>query len=258
MATADRVFSVRSTRIIAQVAMSFVLVVGAGLFLSTLHNLNRVDTGFARDHVLVATLDLSLNGHSEVRSGALLTDFVQRIQAIPGVKHAGLSSVSPITDSSDVNSLSVPGYRSKNGEEPDASLAAISPGYLEAMKIVVEQGRTLTWRDAAGAPVVAVMNETMAREHFDGAAVERRFSLDGGKTRVEVVGIVPDGKYVNLREEKAPRFAYFSFLQAALSGGELTLHARTAGEPLQYLGAVKSLGSAFGVLALLLAALRHE
>ena len=287
LATVDRVFSLRSALIAAQVAMSFVLLVGAGLFLRTLGNLNRVETGFARDHVLVATIDPSLNGYTEARTAALLTDFVQRVAAIPGVRQAGLSSVSPISGAWDVNSIVVPGYRAREDEEPAASLAAVSPGYLEAMGIPIRQGRTLTWRDAAGAPVVAVINETMARDYFGGAALGRRFSIDGAKVDVEVVGVVPDGKYVDLREAKAPRFAYFSFLQAPISGGELTLHARTDGDPLRHLDAVRaqlraldptlplsgittieeqvaeslsserilaSLGTAFGVLALILAA----
>jgi predicted permease len=287
LASSDRLVSVRSLLIAAQVAMSFVLLLGAGLFQRTLQNLNGVDTGFSRDRVLVATLDPSLNGYDGVRTAALLSEFLQRVQAIPGVEHAGLSSVSPITGSWDVNSLRIAGYQTKTGDEPDAHFAAVSPGYLEAMGIVPRQGRTFTWRDAAGAPAVAVVNETMAREYFDGAAVGRRFSLDDGKSEVEVVGVVPDEKYVNLREARAPRFAYVSFLQLPISGGELTLHAKTQGDPLRYADAVKgrlraldptlplagvttleeqiaeslsservlaALGSAFGVLALLLAA----
>ena len=287
VASADRLLSLRSLLIAVQVAMSLVLLLGAGLFLSTLRNLYGVDPGFARDHVLVGTLDPALNGYDAVRSSALLTEFVQRVQAIPGIRHAGLSSVSPITQSWDINSLTIAGYRTKTGEEPDAHFAAVSPGYLEAMGIAPKQGRTLTWRDADGAPRVAVVNETMAREYFDGAAVGRRFSMDEGKTEIEVVGVVPDGKYVDLREERAPRFAYVSFLQMPISGGELTLHARTDDNPLRYVDAVKqqlraldptlplagvttveeqiaaslsserilaALGSAFGALALLLAA----
>jgi predicted permease len=240
MAGAGSAFSLRSVLIVGQVAMSFVLIAGAGLFLRTLDNLNRVDTGFARDHVLVATIDPSLNGYTEARSAALFSDFIQRVQAIPGIAQAGLSSVSPITGSWDVNSITVAGYQPKDGEEPDASLAAVSPGYLEAMGISVKRGRTLNWRDGNGAPLVAVINETMEREYFNGSAVGRRFSLDNAKADVEVVGVVPDGKYVTLREGKAPRFAYFSFLQAPLSGGELTLHARTSGDPLSYLPAIKA------------------
>jgi predicted permease len=287
LASADGVFSLRSTLVVAQVAMSFLLLVGAGLFLRTLHNLNRVDTGFARDHVLVATLDPSLNGYKGERATALLSDFAQRVAAIPGVKQAGLSSVSPISHSWDSYGVSVPGYRPKEGEEPDASAASVSPGYLEAMEVPVRQGRTLTWRDGAGAPRVAVINETMARDYFDGAALGRHFSFGSGDPEFEVVGVVADGKYVDLREERAPRFVYVSMLQSSFSLTEMTLHARTGGDPLGYLDAVKrelraldptlplagvstiegqlaeslaserilaTLGSAFGVIALLLAA----
>jgi hypothetical protein len=134
---------------------------------------------------------------------------------------------------------------------------------------------------------VVVINETLAREYFDGAALGRRFSLDSGKSFLEVVGVVRDGRYVDLREEGAPRFAYVSFLQAPLSGAEMILHARTDGDPLRQVDAVRAqlraidatlplsgvttleeqiagslaserilatIGSAFGVLALLLAA----
>jgi predicted permease len=241
MAAGERLFGTRSLLIVAQVAMSFALLVGAGLFLRTLHNLNRVETGFVRDHVLVATLDPGLEGRTGARAAALLAEFAKRVQALPGVRSAGLSSVSPITGSWDVNSISVPGYRPASDEEPDTSFAAVSPGYLETMGIVPKQGRTLSWSDVAGAPVVAVINETMSRQYFDGAAVGRHFSITGSPAvDVEVVGVVPDGKYVDLREAHTPRFAYVSFLQAPLSGSELTLHARTDGEPLQYVDAVKA------------------
>lgn len=286
VAAADRVFSLRSTLVVAQVAISFILLVGAGLFLRTLHNLNHVDTGFARDHVLVGRLDPTLNGYTGERASVLLSDFVQRIAAIPGVKHAGLSSVSPITHSWDVYGVSIPGYRPKEGEERDTSLATVSAGYLEAMGIPLRQGRALTWRDSAGAPSVAVINETMAREYFDGAALGRRFSFGDRQPEFEVVGVVADGKYVDLREERAPRYVYISFLQSPFPVAEMTLHVRTDGDPLRYLDAVKrelraldptlplagvttiedqiaeslaserilaTLGSAFGLLALLLA-----
>jgi predicted permease len=287
MASGDGVFSLRSTLVVAQFALSFVLLVGAGLFLRTLNNLNHVDTGFARDHVLVATLDPSLNGDTRERANALLSDFVQRVAGIPGVTSAGLSSVSPITHSWDVYGLQVPGYHPKDGEEPEASAVTVSPGYLEAMRIEVKQGRLLTWRDGAGAPAVAVINETMARDYFDGAALGRRFSFGDRLPAFEVVGVVADGKYVDLREERVPRFVYLSFLQSPFPAGEMTLHARTSGDPMRSLDAVTrelraldpalplsgvstlegqiaeslsserilaTLGSAFGVLALLLAA----
>jgi predicted permease len=183
--------------------------------------------------------------------------------------------------------VSIPGYHPKDGEEPDAFAVTVSPGYLEAMHIAVRQGRPLTWRDGAGAPAVAVINETMARDYFDGAALGRRFSFGDRPPVFEVVGVVADGKYVDLREDRVPRFVYISFLQSPVPSGEMTLHARTVGDPLRSLDAVTrelraldpalplsgvstledqiadslsserilaTLGSAFGVLALLLAA----
>jgi predicted permease len=287
LASTDGVFSLRSALVVAQVALSFILLVGAGLFLRTFHNLNDVDTGFARDHVLVGTLDPTLNGYAGQRANALLTDFVQRVAGIPGVRSAGLSSVSPITRSWDVYGVSIRGYRPKDGEEPEASAVTVSPGYLEAMRIAVRQGRLLTWRDGTGAPAVAVINETMARKYFDGGALGRRFSFGDRLPVFEVVGVVADGKYVDLREDHVPRFVYLSFLQSPFPAGEMTLHARTEGDPLRSLDAVTrelraldpalplsgvstledqiaeslsserilaTLGSAFGVLALLLAA----
>jgi predicted permease len=287
MAADGRGPGLRQALIGVQVAMSFLLLLGAGLFLRTEWNLLGVDTGFTRQNVLVATVDPSLNGYPAARSAEVLTEFVRRVETLPGVRKAGLSSVSPITGSWDVNSITVPGHQPKDGEETDASFAAVSPGYLEAMGIAVVQGRALTWRDVEGAPLVAVVNETMAREYFGGAALGRRFSFMDGKQAVEIVGVVRDGKYTDLREEKPPRFAYVSFRQIPINGSEMTLHARTDGDPLQTAGGVRdalraidatlplagittldeqvneslagerilaTLGSAFGLLALLLAA----
>lgn len=285
---AERVASLRSVLIGAQVAMSFVLLVGAGLFLRTLVNLQTLDTGFDRGRVVVASVDPSLNGYDAPRSAAALTEFVQRLGQVPGIRHAGLSSVSPITGSWDVNDLTVPGYQPKEGEEVNASFAAVTPGYLEAMGIALREGRALTWRDTEGAQRVAVINETMAREYFPGgSAVGRHFSFGGENEPTEVVGVVRDGKYVTLREDRAPRFAYVPFLQRPLSGAEMVLHARTDGDPLGRVDAIRqqlraidatlplsnvttlddqiaeslssermlaTLGSSFGVLALLLAA----
>ena len=209
VAGAAHVASLRSVLIGAQVAMSFVLLVGAGLFLRTLSNLQTIDTGFDRGRVLVASIDPSLNGYDAPRSAAALTEFVQRVEQVPGIRHAGLSSVSPITGSWDVNDLTVPGYQPKDGEEVNASFAAVTPGYLEAMGIALREGRALTWRDTESVQRVAVINETMAREYFPGgSAVGRHFSFGGEKEPTEVVGVVRDGKYVTLREDRAPRFAY--------------------------------------------------
>jgi predicted permease len=223
-----------------QVAMSFLLLLGAGLFLRTEWNLLGVDTGFARGNVLVATVDPSLNGYPAARSAEILSEFVRRVEALPGVRRAGLSSVSPITGSWDVNDITVAGYQAKDGEETDASFASVSPGYLEAMGIAVVHGRSLTWRDVEGAPLVAVVNETMAREYFGGSALGRRFSFSDDKATIEIVGVVRDGKYTNLREEKAPRFAYVSFRQFPIGGSDMTLHARTDGDPLQMVGGVRT------------------
>ncbi len=240
VAGAERVASLRSVLIGAQVAMSFVLLVGAGLFLRTLSNLQTIDTGFDRGRVLVASIDPSLNGYDAPRSAAALTEFVQRVEQVPGIRHAGLSSVSPITGSWDVNDLTVPGYQPKDGEEVNASFAAVTPGYLEAMGIALREGRALTWRDTESVQRVAVINETMAREYFPGgSAVGRHFSFGGEKEPTEVVGVVRDGKYVTLREDRAPRFAYVPFLQRTLSGAEMVLHARTDGDPLGRVDAVR-------------------
>ncbi len=280
---AEGLWSLRSALVVAQVALSFMLLAGAGLFLRTLANLRGVDTGFAREHVLVAAVDPSLNGYDDVRARQALTDFLHRVEALPGVTGAGLSSTSPISGSWDVNTLTVPGYQAKAGEEPRASVAAISPGYFEAMGMPMREGRGFSWRDADAAPLVAVINETMAREYFPGTdPVGRHFFFDEDQP-IQVIGVVRDAKYVDLREDRT-RFVYRPFLQVPVS--EMALHARTAGDPLSHVAAVRdqlraidssvplygvttlerqidesltserilsTLGTAFGVLALLLA-----
>ncbi len=105
------------------------------------------------------------------------------------------------------------------------------------MRIPCLAGRTLTWQDAKGAPLVAVINETMARDHFGGAAIGRHFAFESDQAPIEMVGVVADGKYVGLREDRIPRFAYASFLQTPVSA-EMVLHVRTEGDPLRQIDAV--------------------
>ncbi|MGH9632892.1 MAG: ABC transporter permease, partial [Bryobacteraceae bacterium] len=138
-----------------QVAMSLLLLVGAGLFIRTLANLRGMDTGFRGDHVLLATLNPGLNRYTPERSNAFFADLIQRVSALPGVHSASLAEA-PLLKGSYIDGLSIEG-----AEESDAtSLRVVKPRFFETMGIAIRLGRDFSPGDHAGSPKVAIINET--------------------------------------------------------------------------------------------------
>ena len=203
-ASESRGFGLRGVLVVAQVALSLVLLVGTGLFVRSLRNLQAVDIGFApSSSVLVASFDLRQAGYTPERGQVFAQQLTARLAGLPGVASASLGRSIPPT----------PGGENWGGSQLDGSpvepeavsfdVNAVGLGYFETMDIRLLRGRSFTATDQAGAPRVAIVNEAMAARYWPGQdVIGRRISVsDSGRGApwVEIVGVVRDGKYRRVR-----------------------------------------------------------
>jgi predicted permease len=234
----ERHFNLRSLLVITQVALSFVLLIGAGLFVRSLRRVQAINVGFKADHVLVATLDPSLHGYDRVKGQQLYASLLDRVRALPGVRSATLAAtVSPNPGGSRIeDNVQI------EGRQGQTDLLAIDynrvgPDYFTTMEIPLTRGRDFTAQDRRGAPGIAVINETMARKlfpHEDPVGKRFRFGNEGPYT--EVVGVAHDAKYRSLREESLPCL-YEPFLMSYRP--EMSLLVRSDREPGDLTAAVR-------------------
>jgi predicted permease len=236
--TGGRRFGVRGVLVAAQVAISVVLLVGAGLFVRTLMNLRDLDLGFDLDHVL--TLRLEPRGSNqkrpnEARLRQLYEGLVERVRALPGVRSVSLAGSTPLGNESAlmIRDVEVPGDTRRSGENLRMRMLQIYPGYFSTLGIPLVAGRDLGPADNDGnAPQVAVINETMARRLFatPEAAIGRQFGFPVNRQAFRIVGVVGDTRDRAVREEAAP-LAYATYAQTPTGRGQMTLLVRATGDP---------------------------
>ena len=202
--------------IVLQVALSIVLLIGAGLFLRTLANLSDVDAGFNRENVLLFGVDPPSVGYKlDSRLVSLYQQIEQRASAVPGVRAASISFLT-FDQGGWFNPVSVTGRT----PTPDDSLTPIhnvvGPGYFATMGIPLLLGRVFGPQDTAASPKVAIINETFARRYLpSGLPIGRHFGLGTDPIHsndIEVVGVVKDAKYTNFQEPPIPA-AYYPYTQ---------------------------------------------
>jgi predicted permease len=231
-------FRFRKGLVVAQVALSLLLLIGAGLFTRSLSNLRALDPGFESERLLAFSLDPSLNGYAIEKRWALFDDLQQKIAAEPGVRSVSLAEIALLTNSNSSSTVRVEGYEAKDGEDMNPNFNRVAPGFFATLGIPLVSGRDFTEADRKGAPQVAVVNEAFAKYFFkDQDPVGRRFGLrrnkDGGHP-IEIVGLVKDGKVASLREE-TKRFVYVPYTQDE-SIGSMTFYVRSAGGDASSLG----------------------
>jgi predicted permease len=217
----------RGLLVIGQIAVSLLLLVGAGLFVRSLARAQDVNPGFDPTHVVVATVDLGSNGYDQARGEAFYRDVLERVRAIPGVEAATLASAIPLAACCSRRGMTIEGYTAREGESTEINWNVVAPDYFRTMRIPIREGRVLDERDRAGAPLAVMVNEAFALRYWPGQqALGKRVGLlgpDGPPS--EVVGVVQDGKYRSLGEEPLP-FVFAPLLQNYRA--EMTLHVRTA------------------------------
>jgi predicted permease len=206
----------RKLFIMAQVALSLMLLVGAGLFGRSLFNLMTEDPGFHAEKLLRFSVDPGLNGYDNPRGRAFYRDLQQRLAGLPGARSVGGAFLGPFGHGRRASNITVEGYRAKEDEYVGASEDALTPDYFRTMGIPLLAGREFTERDGASAPKVVIVNEAFVKRYAGAGNLLGRHLAFGAGTKIkldwEIVGIVRDTKYSNLREQADP-FIYVSNAQ---------------------------------------------
>jgi predicted permease len=226
-------FRFRRGLVAAQIALSLLLLVGAGLFTRSLMNLRALDPGFRADGLVTFRVDPSLSGHPPEGRRAVHDRLRSELGREPGVQSVTMAAVALMDGSDSSASVLVEGYTSKEGEDMNPNFNMVGPAFFSTLGLPLVRGREISESDAAGAPKVAVVNETFARYFFgDQDPLGRRFGF--ARTKVpdmEIVGVVRDGKAASLREEPL-RFFYVPAAQQERVG-DVAYYVRTAGDPEQ-------------------------
>jgi predicted permease len=224
-----------------QIAISLVLVFGAGLFVKTLSNLLSVDLGFNRENVLL----FSLNARQAGFKDEALTRFYAGVAAnagqIPGVRSVGMSNFPLVAYFADTQRVTVPGAPPVAGSQPEGWILHVDEGFLKTMQIPVLIGRGFTERDMLAANT-AVVNQKFAQVFFDGGnPVGRHFLLGGPKNPVdfEVVGVARAAHFNSIQEEILPT-AYLPYTQDLPSLRQMYYEVRAQGDPLALTGAIRA------------------
>ena len=192
---------VRGMLVVAEIALSLVLLIGAGLMIKSFIRLEQVNPGFATRDVLTMRLSLPAAQYPDSRRRtAFYQQVIQRVQAIPGAQSAGAISRLPLTPGNSSRGLIIEGRQNDgSGDGPGADYRVISPDYFKVMGIAVSKGRGFTESDKAEAPPVGIINETLARRFWpDEDPVGKRLKIDDGDPWTEIVGVVADVKHLGL------------------------------------------------------------
>jgi predicted permease len=195
----------RKLLVATQVFLSLLLLIGAGLFIRSLRNLSTLDPGLRTQNVIAFSINPNLNGYSKQRCMLFYRQLTERLRAIPGVQSAALGLVRVLSDNEWDSSISVEGYQSKPGENMNPYFNAVSPDYFTTLGIPLAEGRDFLPSDEAGRQKVGIVNEKFAHYYFGSrSALGHHFGFGinpGTKTDIEIVGVVRDAKYRNMREE---------------------------------------------------------
>jgi predicted permease len=218
----------RKGLVVAQVALSVLLLAGAGLFARSLYNLRSLNPGFVATNLLQFSVDPSLSGYKRERSLALFKQAQDQLAALPGVISASEAIMPAMTDSTWSSTVQVQGHQRKEGEDMNPAFNAVGPGYFSTLGVPLVMGREFRATDESGSPRVAIINETMAK-YFWGTdnPIGRRFGFgrDDNDNAIAVVGVVRDAKWATMRDE-IPRFVYIPYTQQD-ELDQMTFYVRT-------------------------------
>ena len=237
-------FTIGKALVVGQIALSLVLVIGAGLLLGTFRNLVTLDPGFRRDGVLIVSVNLRNAGYGSDRYGAVHSDLLARFRALPGVQAAAASVITPISGSSWNDFIRVDGFTPKSTDDALAYFNQVTDGFFAAMGTPLLAGRDFDARDRLGAVPVVIVNEALAKKFFHGTSplgkYYRLVEHDNLGAPIQIVGVVKDAKYEELREEALPA-AYLPLSQDSARSPYANYVLGTAGAPSSLGPSVKAL-----------------
>jgi len=229
----------RKAAVGVQIAVSVLLLGGAGLFVRTLEHLRDQPVGFETSHLAVFSLDPLRSGYSEKQAREVAMAAVDRLRQIPGVVTAGGTSDPELAGDQAISGFVLQGHKPVEGENLHFETPWITPGYFAALRQPLLAGRDFTLADAAAAPKVAIVNLAMA-QRFYGSAQNAlgRLIGDGDAPDTTIVGVAGDVKHMNLRTAMGPA-VYRPYLEQAHPGG-LYLYVRTLRPPASMEPAIRS------------------
>jgi putative ABC transport system permease protein len=232
--TSGRQRAVASSLVLAQVSLSLLLVVGAGLFVRTFVALAEVDLGFVPERALVVNLGAQRTGVEPAGRGQLYENVRQAVLAVPGVTHAALSVITPVSGSTWNGDMIFPKKPDLTEEERIVDFNYITPGWFATYGTRILRGRDFDARDRPGTPDVALVNESFVKKYFDGAdpigEVVRTVSYPSEPgVAIEIIGVVTDAVYRNPREPFGPTM-YRALEQVSNAQSSTSLTIRTTAD----------------------------
>lgn len=228
----------RSVFVVAQVACSIVLLIGAALFIRSLQRAGSIDVGFNPSNMIVMSLNPRLQGYDETRGRALYESLVERLRAMGNVQSASFATTVPLNLMGSRRGTVIEGYQPRRGEDTETAYNVVAPQYFDTMQIPIVRGRPFSEDDGPGAPPVIIVNDAFARRYWPGEdPLGKRVSANGprGPFR-EVIGVTRTGKYNTLGEDPRPYY-YVPLWQEYRF--PVTLHVKTAGDPSAALASVR-------------------
>jgi predicted permease len=235
---------IRDALVVAEVALSLLLLIGAALLLRSFSNLRGMDPGFRADHVLAVRVNVPESKYDQfARRSEFFDRVLERVRALPGVRNAGFTSVLPLTNKGGTNGFTVEGKPPRPGFINDACNRVISPGYMETMRIAITHGRMFEEHDGLQSPPVAIINETMARQFWpDEDPIGKRFKLGEVSDKTPwftIVGVNRDVRQMGLDQpvKAEMSFPYWQAKDNWMVPQDLVL--RMSGDPMKLAGAVR-------------------
>lgn len=226
--------------IVAQVALSLLLLVGAGLFIRTLYNLQHVDLGFNQENLLLFRLQPQQGGYKDERLVQFYQQLFARLDNLPGVRAATFGKVALIANDNWFFDILLPGETEMTaGGNHITNRQSVRENYFATLEIPLLRGRGFAAQDDRRAPRVAIVSQTFARQFFPNEdALGKRITIIDDKSEVEIIGVVADTKYMSQREELKP-LLYTPWQQEVADIGEMHFTLRTAGEPTAHAATVR-------------------
>ena len=226
----------RKSLVVAQVALSLLLLIGAGLFVQSLKNLRGVNPGFQTANLATFAVNPLLNGYKDDRVFQFYRQLHDRMNQLPGVTSSALAIMAVLDGNEWDSTVTVEGYSTKVGEFVDPHMQFISPGFFETMGIPILLGRDFSIRDEKGTLKVGIINEKFAKRYFAGLNPIGRHIGQGGdpgtKLDIEIIGVAKDTRYESVRDE-IPYEVYLPYLQMNFVQG-MTAYLRTQGDPASF------------------------
>ncbi|MEO8025323.1 MAG: ABC transporter permease [Bryobacteraceae bacterium] len=232
----------RKALVAAQVTLSLMLLIGAGLFVNSLYNLKTLDPGFRSSRLLVFGADPLPNGYSPERMREFYRTLHERLSALPGIEAVSSANMAVVSGDNWDSGLTIEGQDPSRSNDAWAFQNHLTPGYFRTLGAEIKAGRDFTWADRIGSPEVAMVNETFAKEYFPGQnPIGRHVGMGtdpGTKTDIEIVGVVSDFKYKDM-SEKIGRQMFRPLAQMPF-GLNQYFYVRTSGEPKALFGTIRN------------------